>query len=722
MQKQKLEILSPKELLKELEDAFRNIPIVPRDCVKALNKLIYNMNHQTFTPQVYQTILSLVLRGFTSKDNYLKSVVYAVLESLSVKTSDGIIATNSILKEIDDKSTPTAVKNSALRTLFSNSSTTIQFEFEKYIKTALIDPKTRDNAVCIASEYFKDIKIDSKVSSSIEDYHLGFFNRLPINKYTSMLEIRKIVKNHEDIHKIGQYLTSSTDNIIFLEAAKALTLIRQEMAAPYIDKAISTLRLFLKRSAIEQFAAMKILSKLSVIFPTKVARANREIEDLVHDPSKTVSMLAILTLLKTGTDETAKQLSSKLEPLMNTMSEPYKIMAVETIEKLTRDSKTEYIMFLKSSLTEKGSVEFKRFILKKLESLLATSEESRKEIMKFLCSYIEDPEHYQVSMEIVGLLSQYLTNIKDLTHVYNRLILDNAHVRNCVYQTLFDLSDKLDTIGMLKDVFDPDTKRMREFLYSNAHISKGSFDIDELSDLKDEVLKYLHTPAVKDKEHDMELPTDGFIKECRSISLTADGTDFSVSVVKKVFVDKVILCFTFISRMSRIIVNSCVLALESESGRHLIEVDGREFKGDAPVVKEINLELKRDDVMNGVLEYDISPEDDVEESDRDSVSLIPFDINILDFIRPIAVNTHPTKSKTVEPKFKLKATDAVSKVVGVCNMHLNADKDSFVLEGYYEDKPVVLKGNTKQSKYTTISIEICCDDEDLINEIANVFD
>jgi len=721
MQKQKLVLLPPKEILKSLECAFTNIPIVPRDCVKAINSLVYNLNYQSFSSEAYKSILFLVLRAFTSKDNYLKSVVYALLESLSSKTSDGLLGINSIIKDIDDKNTPVSVKNSAFRVLFSSLPVTMRLEFEKFIKTAILDPKTRDNAVCIASEYFKDSKIDSKVLDRIDDYHLSFFNRLAINKYTSMLEIRKMVRNHEDTHKLSQYLTTSTDPITFFEAAKALTVLRQEIAAPHIDKAVSTLRVYLKKGAVEQFAGMKILSKLSNTFATKVARANKEIEDLVHDSSRTVSMLAILTLLKTGTDETARQLSSKLEPLMSTMSAPYKIMAIETIEKLTRDSKAEYIAFLKGSLMEKESIEFKRFILKKLELLLESSEENRKEIMKLLCGYIEDPEYYQLSMDIVGLMSRYLTTTKDLIHVYNRLILDNGHVRNCVYQTLFDLSDTIDTADILKETYDPDTSKIRSFLCSHPEIKKGSFDIEELGDLKDEVLKYLSVP-IKDSKKEERSADVRFIKECRAIPVTPEGADFSVSVIKKIFNDEVVLCFGFESKMSRIIVNSCMLTLASNAGEDVVELAGDEFTKSAPIVREVTVGLKKGDVVNGLFEYCISLEDDVEESERDSISLIPFDINILDLIRPVGVDRVPTNSRTVEVKFKLKATEAISKVVGVCNMLLIADKDSFVLQGYYEDKAVVLKGTAMYSKYTTIRIEICCDDDGIIDEIASVFD
>ncbi|ELA42726.1 uncharacterized protein VICG_00041 [Vittaforma corneae ATCC 50505] len=720
MQKQKLEILPQREILKSLENAFNVIPIVPRDCIKAINKLVYNMNQQNFSQEVYKNVLFLVLRAFTSKDNYLKSVVYSLLEMLSTKTFDGLLGINSIIKDIDDKHTPVNMRNSALRVLFSNLPLTMRFEFEKLIKTALLDNKTRDNAVCISSEYFKDMKVDSRIFDKIDDYHLSFFNRLPINRYTSMLEIRRIVKNNEDVHKISQYLTTSTDSTTFFEAAKALTVIRQEMAAPMIDKAVSTIRVHLKKGPIEQFASMKILNKLSVLFPTKVAKANREIEDLVHVNSRTVSMLAILTLLKTGTDETARQLSSKLEPLMSTMSEPYKIMAIETIEKLTRNSKSEYLAFLKASLFDKGSIEFKRFILKKVEPLLADSDECQKEVMKFLCSYVEDPEYYQISMDILGLISQYILNSKDLIRVYNRLILDNIHVRNSACQALFDLSDKFDTLEALDSIQDQETMKIRSFLYSNADIKKGRFDINELGDLRDEVLKYLAAPIEEPKEG--EALDDRFIKECRSIPLTPEGSDFSVAVIKKMFKDSVVLLFTFENKMSRIVVNSCLLTIDTGAEKHSIELSHTEFKDTTTATRELEVSLKKGDVVNGVFEYQISPEDELTEVENDSISLIPFDINVLDYIRPVVAGHIPTNKRMVESKFKLKQTEAISRIVGVCNMFLTADKDSFELQGCYEDIPVVLRGNAVYSKYTTVYLEILCDNSHVVDEIVAVLD
>lgn len=727
MQKQKLEILPHRELIKCLEDAFTTMPIVPKDCVKALNKFFYNLNHQHFPPEAYNSIVFLALRGFTSKDNYLKSVIYAVLEKVSTKTGDGIVALNSIIRDLDDKSIPIYLKNSGYRTLFTYLPKTMRNDFLKFIKIPLLDEKSRDNAVCIASEYFKDLAIDTKVFERIDDYHLSFFNKLPINKYSSMIEIRRMLKSNEDPSAISKYLNSNVDSITFIEAAKALTRIKQELAAPHIEKAVSTLRLYLKKDPIDQLIAMKILNQLSINFPTKVARANKDIEDLVSNSSKTVGMLAILTLLKTGDSDTARQLATKLESLMHIMSEPYKIMAIETIERLSKDSNEEFVVFLKNALIGKGSIDFKRFILKKIETILKLNRNNGP-ILKFLCSYIEDPEFYQISIDILGLLGTYLENSKDLVHVYNRIILDNSHVRNSVCQTLYDLDDKLESIDVLKLIEDPETLKLRSFLISNQHLQKGVFDFSELGDLKEEVMKYLDQP--QEELVDENKPLDQFIKECRSIVISEENSDIKISVIKKIFEDKIILCFSFENSLSNVIINSGVLSLVCNEKKYSLPVLKEDFTPSTTGIdrettianKEIEVEFSKNCIFNGVFEYQICLKDDFEEVDEEEVPIVPFDINILDFIRPTQIKRVPENKKSLELKLKLKLTEAISKIVGICNMFLIADKDSFEIYGLYENEPVAIKGKVVYSKYSTIYLDVFCDNDEVIDEILSVFD
>lgn len=728
MQKQKLEIISAQDTLKNLQSSFTVMQIVPRDCVKSLNKLYYNFQRQDFSSTLLKEIIILLLRGFTSKDKYLKSLIYAILEEMSMKGKDGILCINCILKDIEDKSMSSYTRNFALRTLFTNIPDNLKYDFEQYVQTALMDDSSKDNAICIAAEYFKTLKIKSRLVNTIEDYHLSFFNNLPINKYSSMLEIRRSYAGNKKPANLLQYLNSSVEPIIFFEAAKALTVIRQELAAPMIEKTISVLRVYLSKSPVEIFSAIKILNKLSVDFPNKVVKVNREIEDLVQSSSKTISMMAILTLLRTGTDATVKRLVSKIEPLMHTISDSYKIMAINAMETISKESKAEYISFLKNALIEKGDLKFKKFILKKLVKFLE-NEEYTSDIIKFLCTYTEDPDFYQLNMEIMGIFGSYLDDSKDLIHIYNRLILDNVHVRSCVYQSLFNLDSKFDTIKHFTEYGDSETLKIRSFLIQNQKLPKGDFNISELGDLKDEVLKYLNVDLLAEEE-DVKVEEEDFIKECRNIQLSSDNTDFYVSVTKKMFKSKVVLSFEIDNNMPKIIVNSgelifnvCRHNSDSVIKEFKIEINEADFGSSNKLVKEITLDnIQIGDVFNGLFTYEISYEDDFEDAETDSIILTAFDINILDYVRPINVPVNPERCVTKELKFKSSPSEAISKIVSATNMLLFVDKDAFDLQGTYDSIPLVIKGGIKETKYTKVSMDIFCDNDGLIEKVLDVFD
>ena len=249
------------------------------------------------------------------------------------------------------------------------------------------------------------------------------------------------------------------------------------------------------------YVAMKILSVLAITFPTKVAKANREIEDLVPSDSKTISMFAVVTLLKTGTDETAKQLAAKLEPFLHKMPTSYKMMAIDTMEKLSKNTRIEFLEFIKKAFFERdrNDLTFKRYILKKFE-LLLKEDQCRNQIIKMLCNYIEDPEYYQ--LDILGILGEYLNDSKQLIHIFNRLILDNNHVKMSAIQTLYDINDRM-KIGadeiFNKKVLEPslectkdhEINKMFNFFIENKNLKRGPFEISELGILKDEVSRNL---------------------------------------------------------------------------------------------------------------------------------------------------------------------------------------------------------------------------------------
>lgn len=722
MQRYRLEKKPVQEIIRGLKNSLNVFPVIPRDCVKALNTLIYNMQSADFDPESAKEIIFLVLRGFTSDDHYLRNYIYTALIELGRRSRDGILAINCIVKDLDSRKIPAGMKNTALRALFSNLPPSMYFDFEKYVRASVLD--RNDNGVVVAAEFFRDAKVPAGASSDIRDYHQAFFNRLPVNRYSCMLEMRRIVRKSPE--EVSSFLFVSTEPTVFLEAAKELLALRPEIAAPHVEKAVHVLRTFLKKRDVEALAGLKVLSGLSASFPSKVARANREIEDLVQSPCRCISMLAILTLLKTGTEETVDKLALKLDPYMQSMSNGYKRMAIDAMEKLAAGrgaaNSASYLGFLKKALAEKGDLAFKRYILAKFGALLrqCSGGSPGGEIIRFLCGYLEDPEYYQLNMDILGILGQHLEDPRDLVHIYNRLILENAHVRKAAIQALSDLSRRL---GTGEDGFDPvahnfkdaETQRLCDFLVSCRGLERGPFSLSELGDLRAEVAKYID----EEEEEEAGEEEQDFIKECRPVVLTPAGADFTISVVKKMSRDGALLVFAFESNLGKVKLDSGVLALDLDGTVHRIGLAGDDFAGGRSATKELAVGCREGLTANGVFEYQIYFDDDL---DNDSVSLEPFNFSVFDYVRPAEVAACPVLRRGIEVFLDCKPSEAASRIVGTTNMFLAADKDNFRLSGLYDGSPVVIEASMSFHRATAVRMEICCDRQEVIDKIVEVFE
>ena len=159
--------------------------------------------------------------------------------------------------------------------------------------------------------------------------------------------------------------------------------------------------------------------------------------------------------------------------------------------------------------------------------------------------------------------------------------------------------------------------------------------------------------------------------------------------------------------MSKVVVNSGTLTISISNSdsdncdpRNIsIDFTRNDFNDSKIAIKSVELtDAAIGDSYNGIFEYEISFEDDFEDVETDSISLIPFDLTVLDYTRPICVSDMPSSNRSLVLKFKSKSTDAISKIIGASNMHLIADKDSFELQGVYNKIPIVIKGEASSSK------------------------
>lgn len=748
------------DLVYQLQDAFSKPPVITRTCVKVMNQIIYNLNNLSIKhknhmetkveEKVLTNILIILLKGVEdTTDAYLKSYLYIFMIELRKFSSNfGIMTINSLSKEIDCKLCykHPFLKNLALRALFLNLPDKMLYDFEKFLKQSLINETLADNSVVLCSEYFKNQQISRNVFHNICDYHSSFFCKMSINKHSVLLELKKSVEKKQ-YSVVFECLNKSHDEVVQLEACKALIQIEQEQSAPYVDKAVQLLRVFLKdANEIKIFAAINVLNRLSVVFTKNVARANREIEDLVHSSNKSISMLSILTLLKTGNEDSVRKLALKLEPYLTTMSQHYKIMAIETMEKLSKNKFEEYFLFLERCLTDKkGSLDekicFKRFLVKKMGVILDKIQNNKNNkslyirIVDFLAGYLEDPEFYQLSMEILGILGRHLNQQKELLYVYNRLILDNHHVRNSALQTLFDLDGKFNTVQTLSQLsfnLNADESNFVKFLIANKTLSNvKKFDFEELGDLKENVCNLLGNDGeevfAKNNEtnlFELEKKIEQG-KTCRPVLLTSESSDFSISLVKIIDVSeepKLNFVFSIKSNVKKVVLQKGVLKIVDSSGKEWnLEVSG---EGDFSIS---NINIKEGEVFNGVFDYQISLEEDADDVEQDKIELNAFDVTVLDFTMPVTHVDEKNKNENEfgdKLEFKVKGTkeEILSRLIQKTNLFTITDNNKFTMTGDYFNEIVVINGElTLYKKHVNVSLEIKTTNEKLLEKIMQIF-
>ena len=112
----------------------------------------------------------------------------------------------------------------------------------------------------------------------------------------------------------------------------------------------------------------------------------------------------------------------------------------------------------------------------------------------------------------------------------------------------------------------------------------------------------------------------------------------------------------------------------------------------------------------------------MDEIERESISLEPFNFTIFDFIRPANVKSIPSNFKSISLNLNCKIPEAISKLSNITNLLFTNYKNYFEKSGSYNSKPVFIKGTARCSKYTTVDIEVYCDEDIILNRMISALE
>ena len=390
-------------------NTFNESPVNAKRCRILISRLLRLLaNGETFPESEATALFFSVSKLFQHQNDSLRQMVYLAIKELSSISDDVLMATSSIMKDIQNGSN--LVKPNAIRSLTYVLDESTAFSAERLLKSAVVNkhPAVSSAALCTsyhllpiseatikrfsneAQEAIVDLKqfphsaMDNSEfypnSTFISQYHaLGLVYQLKKNDKMSLLKLVRqfaeantlknqlakvqLVKLVNDlIHRDPQlfiqfqslldtWLTNKYESVQ-LETAKLITsfsinnnrLVSQEL---YIS-AINTLRSLLTVPRVTtRFAALRVLNKISLNNPEKIMVCNPELESLINDSNRNISTYAITTLLKTGNAKNISSLVSTITKFIHEVSDDFKIIIIDAIRTLSLNFPQEWKSIVK---------------------------------------------------------------------------------------------------------------------------------------------------------------------------------------------------------------------------------------------------------------------------------------------------------------------------------------------------------------------------------------
>lgn len=231
--------------------------------------------------------------------------------------------------------------------------------------------------------------------------------------------------------------------VVAFEAARAICTLPTE-APEVIAPCLSILQLSLcSRKPSSKFATVKLLFRLSNIHPNLIVRFNEDLEALTGDSNRLIGTLSIMTLLKTGSENSIDRLLKNISSFLRHIAEEYKIMLVKSLQNLCIKYPSKHRVIIGAMakfLREEGGYSFKQTIVIGIISVMEDIPETRELALFHLCEFIEDCEYVRLSSQILHILGDMAPKsecpARFVRFIFNRCILENAMIRASAVSSL----------------------------------------------------------------------------------------------------------------------------------------------------------------------------------------------------------------------------------------------------------------------------------------------
>ncbi|SMN19524.1 similar to Saccharomyces cerevisiae YNL287W SEC21 Gamma subunit of coatomer, a heptameric protein complex that together with Arf1p forms the COPI coat [Maudiozyma saulgeensis] len=492
-------------------NTFNESPVNPKRCRILISRLLRLLSNGVAFPENEATALFFsISKLFQHQNDALRQVVYLAIKELSGMSEDVLMATSSIMKDVQNGSD--LVKPNAIRALTYVLDESTAFSAERLLKSAVVSkhPAISSAALCTsynllpisevtikrfaneAQEGISDLKQFPNIpydehsllvgefypnSSYMAQYHaIGLIYQLKKNDKMAILKLAsqladsntlknqlakvQVVKLIADLINRDPQLFNEFQSVLFawlttkheavqIEVAKVIStfaLRNQRLVAPdSFAYVVSTLQALLTVPRVStRFAVLRILNKIAMVAPERIALCNPELETLINDTNRNISTYAITILLKTGNASNIASLISRISRFFHDVSDDFKIIIIDAVRTLSLNFPQEWksiVKFLMDVLkNSEGGLKFKNTVVEAIIDIVSFIPESKELILENLCDFIEDCEFNEILVRILHLLGKEgpYTSKPSLyvRHIYNRVVLENSIIRSAAVVAL----------------------------------------------------------------------------------------------------------------------------------------------------------------------------------------------------------------------------------------------------------------------------------------------
>jgi coatomer protein complex subunit gamma len=417
-------------------------------------------------------------------------MIYLAIKELASQADDVMMVTQSLTKDVNSKE-DVIYRPNAIRALCKITSSGDVQIIERFMKQSIVDKNHCVASAALVSCFYlhvlnKDIvkrwsneiqeAIMSKGSSA--QYHaIGLLYQLRSNDRMAIMKmihtyakgtlrspfaicmlVRFTLKMLQDdssdsmvlFDYLEQWLRHKNDMVVY-EAARCICNVKQ-VSKKQLMPVISALQLLLvHHKTTLRFCAIRTLHSLAMTHPEAVSVCNLDLENLITDGNRSISTLAMTTLLKTGNESSVDRLMKQISGFMSDISDDFKIIVVDAIRCLCLKFPSKHhsmLLFLKDCLRDEGGYEFKKSIVEAIFDIIHSIPESKEIALEHLCEFIEDCDFTTLAVRILHVLGTQgpSTNqpTKYIRYIYNRVVLENAIVRAAAVSALARFAEHLD--------------------------------------------------------------------------------------------------------------------------------------------------------------------------------------------------------------------------------------------------------------------------------------